>query len=87
MTHYRHLLEQTEYMYGNHGKLAEIYFLIAANLARRGHNRELVEVYREILKQYPSYRNRVIIELCETLLGQQADPHIILDFIQKETSE
>jgi hypothetical protein len=33
-------------MYGNQGKLAEIYFSIAGTLARQGRIKQLVEVYR-----------------------------------------
>lgn len=70
-------------MYDNKEKMVEVYFLIAGTLSRQQLNKELVEVYRKIISEAPDHRNRVVLEFSQALLTQQADPHLLLDFLQE----
>jgi hypothetical protein len=57
----KQLLEETEYMYSDRGRLVDIYFLIAHALARQNLTKELVEVYQKIIKECPQQRGRVVV--------------------------
>lgn len=83
----KRLLEETEYMYRERARLVDIYFLVADTFARQGLTRELVEVYRRILRDSPEQRPRVIVDFSQMLFAQQTDPHLLLDFLQQETPE
>jgi hypothetical protein len=62
----------------------EVYFLIADMLSRQSHIPELIQVYRRILQQSPDCRQKVLLDFARNLLRQDTDPHILLDFLQKE---
>lgn len=61
--------------------------MIAGTLSRQNLQSQLVEVYKTILKQAPSEKHRVVIEYSQFLLSQEADPHLLLDFVQEQTGQ
>lgn len=61
--------------------------MIAGLLSRQKLIPQLIQVYRKILQENPDQRNKVLIDFSSNLLYQDTDPHILLDFLQKELPE
>lgn len=62
--------------------------MIADSLSRQKLIPQLIHVYRKILEESPQNRQKVYIQFSENLLVQEdTDPHVILDFLQKEIPE